>query len=51
MTLPDRDPKELANEIDHVTGVVDHGIFLHEADEVLVECKGGEIRRMIAVET
>lgn len=51
MTLPDRDPKELANELDHVTGVVDHGIFLHEADEVLVECKGGEIRRMIALES
>ena len=50
-TLPDRDPKELAEALDHVTGLVDHGIFLHEADEVLVECKGGEIRRIIAVET
>jgi len=51
MTFPDRDPKELADELDHVTGVVDHGIFLNEADEVLVECKGGEVRRIIALES
>lgn len=44
--LPDRSPEELAEELDHVTGVVDHGLFLTEADEVLVECKGGEVRRL-----
>jgi len=43
---PDRDAEELAIELDHVTGVVDHGIFLDEADEVLIECKSGEIKRL-----
>lgn len=44
--LPERDPEELANELDHVAGVVDHGLFLCEADEVLIECKHGVIKRM-----
>jgi ribose 5-phosphate isomerase A len=47
MTMPDRDPEELAAVIDRVSGVVDHGIFLDEADEVLVECKNGEIKRLV----
>lgn len=46
MKMPEGDPHGIAEELDHVTGVVDHGIFLNEADEVLVECKGGEVRRM-----
>jgi hypothetical protein len=25
---------------------VDHGIFLDEADTILLECKSGEIKRM-----
>lgn len=25
---------------------MDHGIFIDEADEVLVECKSGEIKRL-----
>lgn len=45
LRMPDRDPRELAEALDHVTGVVDHGIFLDEADTVLVEYKSGEIRR------
>lgn len=44
--FPERDAEELAIELDHVTGVVDHGIFIDEADEVLVECKSGEIKRL-----
>lgn len=44
--LPERDIEELASELDHVSGVVDHGIFLNEADEVLIECKGGCIKRL-----
>jgi ribose 5-phosphate isomerase A len=44
--LPERDLEELANELDHVAGVVDHGLFLTEADEVLIECKHGVVRRM-----
>lgn len=46
-SLPDRDLADLANELDHVAGVVDHGIFLDEADEVLVECKNGDVRRLV----
>ncbi|MBX3384263.1 MAG: ribose 5-phosphate isomerase A [Phycisphaeraceae bacterium] len=46
MTMPDRDPSQLAKELDSTCGVVDHGLFLDEADEVLVECKGGEIKRL-----
>jgi ribose 5-phosphate isomerase len=33
-----------------VSGVVDHGIFLDEADEVLVECKSGEVKRLVRQE-
>ena len=46
LRMPERDPRELAEELDHVTGVVDHGIFLDEADTILLECKSGEIKRM-----
>lgn len=46
MRLPERDPVELAQELDRVVGVVDHGIFLIECDELLVECKGGEFKRV-----
>jgi ribose 5-phosphate isomerase A len=44
--LPERNVEELAEELDHVAGVVDHGIFLTEADEVLIECKHGVVKRM-----
>jgi ribose 5-phosphate isomerase A len=44
--LPERDLDELAMELDHVAGVVDHGLFLYEADEVLIECKHGLVKRM-----
>jgi ribose 5-phosphate isomerase A len=44
--LPERDLEELAEELDHVAGVVDHGLFLCEADEVLIECKHGVVKRM-----
>lgn len=46
MRMPDRNLVELAEELDHVTGVVDHGIFIEEADEVLLEAKSGEVRRI-----
>ncbi|MCC6659640.1 MAG: ribose-5-phosphate isomerase RpiA [Phycisphaerales bacterium] len=36
---------DLANSIKQIAGVVDHGLFLTEADEVLVETQGG-IERM-----
>jgi ribose 5-phosphate isomerase A len=44
--LPERDLEALASELDHVAGVVDHGLFLCEADEVLIECKHAVIKRM-----
>jgi len=48
MRIPDScNVEELALRLDHVPGVVDHGLFLTEADEVLIECAGGEIRRMM----
>lgn len=43
--LDDRDLAELACAINDIPGVVDHGLFLHEADEVIVETPRG-IERM-----
>ena len=50
MRIPEPcDVEQLALELDHVAGVVDHGLFLTEADEVLVEInKGTEIKRIVA---
>ena len=45
VTLDDRDPCELACQLNDIAGVVDHGLFLDEADEVLVETPRG-IERM-----
>lgn len=42
----DRDPEELADSLDHIPGVIDHGLFLTEADEVLVHAGDGTVRRM-----
>lgn len=51
MQIPhDCDVGELAMALDHVPGVVDHGLFLTEADEVLVESKKGEIRKLLPKE-
>jgi ribose 5-phosphate isomerase A len=44
--LPERDLQELSDQLDHVAGVVDHGLFLCEADEVLIECKHCVVKRM-----
>ncbi len=43
--LDDRDLEELSCAINDIAGVVDHGLFLTEADEVLVETPRG-IERM-----
>lgn len=49
MRLPENcDVEQLALALDHVPGVVDHGLFLDEADLVLVECRKGEVRRLVA---
>lgn len=51
MRLPDNcDVEQLALALDHVPGVVDHGLFLTEADEVILECKKGQVRRIVAPE-
>jgi ribose 5-phosphate isomerase A len=42
-----RDPHQLADALDHVPGVVEHGLFLEEADEVLVEHADGSVERRI----
>lgn len=47
VTLTDgRDLEELAAEINDIPGVLDHGLFLDEADEVLVETQAGGIERL-----
>ncbi|MDX2132309.1 MAG: ribose-5-phosphate isomerase RpiA [Planctomycetota bacterium] len=38
------DVEQLSLALDHVPGVVDHGFFLTEADEVFIEGKKGDIR-------
>ncbi len=45
MRVPDRPVEELAEVLDHVPGVVEHGLFLTECQELLVEGPGGEVRR------
>lgn len=41
VTLGDVDLDELSCVLDSIPGVVDHGLFIHEADEVLVETPQG----------
>jgi ribose 5-phosphate isomerase A len=41
VTLEDRDVEELDCALNAIPGVVDHGLFLHEADEVIVETPRG----------
>lgn len=45
-TLEDRDVEELACQLNDTAGVMDHGLFLDEADEVLVETPRG-IEKMV----
>lgn len=44
--IEDQDPNELAAQIDSIPGVVDHGIFLTECDELVVEKSSGAIERV-----
>jgi ribose 5-phosphate isomerase A len=39
------DPERLAESLDRISGVVEHGLFLSEADEVLVEHADGSVDR------
>ncbi len=45
--IEDQDIEELSKVIDSVPGVVDHGIFLSECDELVVEKTNGAIDRVI----
>lgn len=47
VTMNGRDPIELADELDHVPGVVEHGLFIDECDELLVETDDGSVRRLV----
>ena len=38
---PMTDPKEIAHQLDHVVGVVEHGLFLKYASEAMVGCQDG----------
>lgn len=42
LTIPEgSDLEELAYMLNDIPGIVDHGLFLHEADEILIETKTG----------
>ena len=43
---PDHCLEELAAHLNDIPGVIDHGLFLGEADEILVD-KGGKVDRLI----
>lgn len=47
VSLADHDLEELAAALNDIPGVVDHGLFLNEADELLVERADGEIERRV----
>lgn len=49
--IGDRNVDELADELDHVPGVIDHGLFVDEADEILIGEASGGVRRMVRPET
>ncbi|MFN0132782.1 MAG: ribose-5-phosphate isomerase RpiA [Phycisphaerales bacterium] len=46
VTLEDRDVAELACELNDTAGVLDHGLFLDEADAILIETSRG-IEKMV----
>jgi ribose 5-phosphate isomerase A len=41
VTLEDRDVEELDTALNSIPGVIDHGLFLHEADEIIIETPRG----------
>jgi ribose 5-phosphate isomerase A len=46
VSFDDHDVEELALQLDRTPGVIDHGLFLTEADEILVDGPGG-IERLV----
>lgn len=49
MRITGHNLEQLALDLDHIPGVVDHGLFLDEADEVLIEQKSGTVRQLATV--
>lgn len=47
VAMGDHDLEELAAALNDIPGVVDHGLFLAEADEILVERDSGTIERRV----
>lgn len=45
-SITGRDVEQLAADLDRQPGVVDHGLFLTEADELLLEADDGSVRRI-----
>lgn len=48
--IGDQDLEELADALNAIPGVIDHGLFLSEADEVLVDLGDGKVDRLIRPE-
>ncbi|MEO0511947.1 MAG: ribose-5-phosphate isomerase RpiA [Planctomycetota bacterium] len=44
---PERDPCELAPQLDEIPGVIDHGLFVDECDELLVGRTDGSVERIV----
>jgi len=47
MMISELDVQKLASDLDHVPGVIDHGLYIDEADEILIGMSNGGVRRMI----
>lgn len=47
VSLADHDLEDLAAALNDIPGVIDHGLFLNEADELLIERANGEIERRV----
>lgn len=50
VNMAHKNPYEVADALDHVPGVVEHGLFLDEADEVLIEEADGGVKRVLRPE-
>lgn len=40
-----REPREMAAQLDRLAGVIDHGLFIEECDELLIETPGRPLER------
>ena len=46
MRVPERPLEQLSELLDRVPGVVDHGLFLTECQELLIETKNGDVKHL-----